>query len=99
MANELSEHDRAPSPPVEVPSSALSAETLEALIESFILRDGTDYGAVEVSLAAKMAQIKKQIDHGDVKIVFDPDTESVTLLTARDFKRMQTVQHKKTGSY
>lgn len=74
-------------PPVEVPPEALSAETLDALIESFILREGTDYGSVEVSLDAKMQQIHRQIKKGDIKITFDPNTETVSLMTARDWKK------------
>ena len=76
-------------PPVEVPPEHLSAETRDSLIESFVLREGTDYGREEVSLATKVDQIRRQLERGDVKIVFDPTTESVTLMTARDFARLQ----------
>lgn len=71
--------------PVEVPAQALSDETLQSLIESFVLREGTDYGAHEVSLDKKIQQVRRQILSGDVKIVFDPETESVHLMTRRDF--------------
>ncbi|PIS11945.1 MAG: hypothetical protein COT73_01165 [Bdellovibrio sp. CG10_big_fil_rev_8_21_14_0_10_47_8] len=74
--------------PVLVPLEALGEDTLNALIESFILREGTDYGASEILLATKMQQIRKQLDRGDVKIVFDPNSESVTLMTAGDWKKM-----------
>lgn len=74
-------------PPIEVPIEALSAELLDAIIESFILREGTDYGSVEFSLEAKLKQVRRQIEKGDVKIVFDPTTESVNLMTDRDFKK------------
>ena len=74
-------------PPVEVPIDALNAELLDAIIESFILREGTDYGSVEFSLETKLKQVRKQIEKGDVRIVFDPSTESVNLMTDRDFKK------------
>lgn len=73
-------------PPVEVPIDALSAELLDAIIESFILREGTDYGSVEFSLETKLKQVRQQIEKGDVRIVFDPATESVNLMTDREFK-------------
>lgn len=75
-------------PPVEVPPEALSQETLDSLIESFILREGTDYGTVEISLDAKKQQIQRQIKKGDIKITFDPNIESVSLMTARDWQKL-----------
>ena len=66
--------------PVEIPVDQISAQALDGLIEEFILREGTDYGAAEVSLAAKKQQIHRQIEDRRIKIVFDLNTESVTLL-------------------
>ncbi len=76
-------------PPIEVPPEALSPETVDALIESFILREGTDYGRVEISLEAKKEQVFKQLKKGDIKITFDPNTETVSLMTARDWQKLQ----------
>lgn len=78
------------SPPVEIPIDALSAETLDAVIESFILREGTDYGREETDLATKKNQVRHQLERGKVKIAFDPDSESVTLLTERDWKKLRS---------
>lgn len=75
--------------PVEVPASALSDEVLEALVESYVLREGTDYGAQEISHSKKIEQVKRQLFSGEVRIVFDASTESVSLLTKVDFKRAQ----------
>jgi uncharacterized protein YheU (UPF0270 family) len=72
--------------PVLIPPDQLSEEALANIIESFILREGTDYGAVEVSYEKKQQQIRKQISRGEIKIVFDASTESVSLLTATDFQ-------------
>ena len=74
-------------PPVEIPPDSLTEEILNAVIENFVLREGTDYGAIEVSHETKLAQVRKQLDRGEIKIVFDPNTESVTLMTKLDFKR------------
>ena len=73
--------------PIEVPIEALSAELMDNVIESFILREGTDYGSVEFSLESKLKQVRRQIEKGDVKIIFDPNTESVNLITSHDFKK------------
>lgn len=73
-------------PPIEIPLSALSADALNGMIDAFIMREGTDYGANEVPHENKVKQIRKQLDKGDVKIVFDPNTETATLMTARQWK-------------
>jgi uncharacterized protein len=64
---------------VEVPPAELAPDTLEALIESFVLREGTDYGVDEVPLATKVAQVRGQLQRGEARIVFDPVTESVDI--------------------
>lgn len=77
--------------PVEIPLDAVSAEALEAIIDSYIQREGTDYGANEAGHASKVTQIRRQLEKGDVKIAFDPNTESVSLVTkfewAKAFKK------------
>ena len=70
-----------PSQPVEVPWSHLSPDTLQALIESFVLREGTDYGMYEVPLASKVSQVRNQLERGEAQIVFDPVTETVDIRT------------------
>ncbi|QDK39759.1 YheU family protein [Bdellovibrio sp. NC01] len=76
-------------PPVEIPQEDLSADAIEGIIEAFILREGTDYGSVEVSLSAKKEQIRKQLARKDIKIVFDFASESVTLMTKAEWQKLQ----------
>ena len=78
-------------PPVEVPPEALSEETLRAVVDSFIYREGTDYGWQEAHHDTKSQQVLKQIAKGHVKIVFDPNTESLTLMTEREWKKVQSL--------
>jgi uncharacterized protein YheU (UPF0270 family) len=65
--------------PVEVPYGELSADLLNAVIESFVLREGTDYGEKELSLEDKVARVIGQLKKGEAKILFDPESESVTI--------------------
>lgn len=58
-----------------VPASALQPETLEALVEEFVTRDGTDYGDSEVSTAAKVAQVRRRLAGGEAVIVWDEDQQ------------------------
>ena len=67
-----------------IPYQQISPEALQGLIEEFITREGTDYGETEFSLAQKVKQIEQQLARGDVVIVFDPASESVSILTKHD---------------
>ncbi len=66
--------------PVEVPLDALSADALRGVVEAFVLREGTDYGAHEFTHEQKVEQLLAALARGEARIVFDPATESVALL-------------------
>lgn len=68
---------------LEIPWRELSADALQGVIEAFVNRDGTDYGEVEVSFEVKVEQVQRLLERGDIRIVFDPETEGVTLVEAR----------------
>ncbi|MBT3671724.1 MAG: YheU family protein [Porticoccaceae bacterium] len=74
---------------IEIPPKLLPEGTLVAVIEEYILREGTDYGSQEVSLENKISQVRRQLNGGDIVITFDPVTENCTLLTRRQFNRYQ----------
>lgn len=65
--------------PIEVPYGELPRDLLQAVIESFVLREGTDYGEKEISLEDKVARVVGQLKKGEAKIMFDPESESVTI--------------------
>jgi hypothetical protein len=67
----------------------LSALALSGLIEEFVTRDGTDYGATELSMEQKTAAIRRQLQRGEIVIVFDQQTESVSLLTKEQLRERQ----------
>ncbi|MDP9009537.1 MAG: YheU family protein [Pseudomonadota bacterium] len=69
--------------PVEVPYTELSADLLNAVIESFVLREGTDYGEKEISLEEKVARVVMQLKRGEAKILFDSESASVTIVVGR----------------
>lgn len=75
-------------PPMEIPRAALSSEALHGIIENFILREGTDYGREEVAFETKFNQIQRQLDKGDIKIIFDPNTETVGMVTLTEWQRL-----------
>lgn len=65
----------------------LSPDTLLGLVEEFVTRDGTDYGAVERGVEEKIAQVVAQLAAGEARIVFDPETETTNIVVARDLRQ------------
>ncbi len=65
---------------VVVPYTELAPELLHAVVESYVLREGTDYGEKEFSLQDKVAHVIAQLKRGDARIVFDPETETVGIV-------------------
>lgn len=70
---------------MHIPWQQLDAQTLDNLLTSFVLREGSDYGEQEVSLADKVAQVKHQLQQGELVITYSALHDSVTLRLASDF--------------
>jgi hypothetical protein len=67
-----------------IPHQQLSPDTLQALVEEFVTRDGTDYGDAEVGMAQKAQQVMRQLEHGVAVILFDTVTESCSIVRRED---------------
>lgn len=48
----------------KIPVNKLSAEALQGVIEEFISRGGTDYGAIEAFQETKFRQVKYMLESG-----------------------------------
>lgn len=70
-------------PSVEVSHTALPPDVLRRLVEEFVTRDGTDYGAIERTLDQKVATVMLQLERGEAVIVFDTETETVDIVVRR----------------
>jgi len=73
----------APQDPVIVSYTELSPDALQGVIESFVLREGTDYGMHDYSLEQKVAHVLRQLQRKEAQIVFDPNTESIDIVVRR----------------
>jgi uncharacterized protein YheU (UPF0270 family) len=73
--------------PVSIPHTELSADALRGVIESFVLREGTDYGMQDFSLEQKVAHVMRQLERGEVRVMFDPNSESVDIQVVTVAKR------------
>ncbi|MFT6434445.1 MAG: hypothetical protein ACJAVI_002494 [Candidatus Azotimanducaceae bacterium] len=65
-----------------IPWDSLSEDALLGIIEEFITREGTEYGAVELSLSEKVSQIRRQLEHRQVNIVYDAELGSASLVAS-----------------
>ncbi|AAU38542.1 MULTISPECIES: YheU family protein [Basfia] len=64
-----------------IPWQELEPDTLINIVESFILREGTDYGMEELSLAEKRDNLLKQIHSGKAVIFWSELHETIDIKT------------------
>lgn len=69
-----------------IPWRDLDPETLDNLIESFVLREGTDYGEQERSLAQKVADVKRQLASGEAVLIWSELHETVNIMPRGSFR-------------
>lgn len=72
---------------VEIPLERFSEDILRKIIEEFIGREGTDYGTREVTWESKIQDVRRQLERGDARVVFDPATETTNILTADELSK------------
>ncbi|NOX92067.1 MAG: YheU family protein [Gammaproteobacteria bacterium] len=65
-----------------IPHQELSPDALQALVEEFVTRSGTDYGTCETSLTEKVQQVVRQLENGEAVIVYDTTMEACNITTA-----------------
>lgn len=69
-----------------IPPEKIEPGILENILESYIAREGTDYGETELSMQDKLNILRPQVEQGEVLIVYDDDSESLTLMTKKDYR-------------
>ena len=84
----------------KIPVDRLSPETLQGVIEEFISRAGTDYGAVEATRETKFRQVKSKLENGLAVLVFDDETETTHIFPAGDplLKKLDELTGRDEGS-
>ncbi|EGU29688.1 hypothetical protein VII00023_04682 [Vibrio ichthyoenteri ATCC 700023] len=68
-----------------VPWQQIAPETLESLLKEFVLREGTDYGEIEISVQDKIDQVKRQLETGEAVIVYSELHETVDVQLRHKF--------------
>lgn len=70
---------------VLVPWQKISVNALRALIDEFILREGTDYGEREFWLHEKHEAIMERLVSGEAIVVFDTELQSTSIILKQMF--------------
>jgi uncharacterized protein YheU (UPF0270 family) len=65
---------------VIIPWKDLDSDTLDNLIESFVLREGTDYGEQERSLEQKVKDVRRQLNSGEAVLVWSELHETINIM-------------------
>lgn len=71
---------------VVIPWRDLSDAALRGVIEEFVTREGTEYGYEDVPLDRKVDAVRRQLERGDVLVLWNAKTETVSIVTRRDFE-------------
>ena len=69
---------------IRVPIERLDGDTLNALLEEFASRDGTDYGESETPLDERVSQLRRQLDAGDIQLLLELTEERWDLVSRQD---------------
>ncbi len=69
---------------VLVPWDRVSPAALQSILEEYVTREGTEYGPTDVPLEDKVRQVRRQLEKGEVVVLFDLESETVNLATARE---------------
>lgn len=73
--------------PIAIPYRELSPEALRGVLESFVLREGTEYGEHDVSLDEKVAQVLRQLERGEAQVIFHAALESIDIVVSKPISR------------
>ncbi|ELZ5940170.1 YheU family protein [Providencia stuartii] len=69
-----------------IPWKDSDPDTLENLIEAYVLREGTDYGEHEKSLQQKVDDVKRLLVSGEIVLVWSELHESVNFMPKSQFR-------------
>lgn len=75
-----------------IPINEVSNDALYNIAESFVLREGTDYGVEEVSLEEKVAAVLTQLRSGEAVLLYSELHESVDVVPQDQLVQHQSAQ-------
>ncbi|WP_133469958.1 YheU family protein [Paraglaciecola marina] len=75
-----------------IPIADVELETLLNIIESFVLREGTEYGEADVSLDDKVQQVHEQLKIGEVLLVYSELHETVNIIPKQQLGEFEAAE-------
>ncbi|WP_441004187.1 YheU family protein [Pseudocolwellia agarivorans] len=69
-----------------IPIQDINPDTLFSIIKEFVLREGTEYGAEDVSIEEKVEQVRKQLNLGTAVLVYSELHETVNIIPKDQFE-------------
>ncbi|TPE54738.1 YheU family protein [Maribrevibacterium harenarium] len=70
-----------------IPYDDLPAETLVNIIDDIVSRDGTDYGAYDLSVEDKRRQVMSLLKRKEAVLLFDTESETIRLVSKAEMQR------------
>ena len=64
---------------MEIPYKSLKKELLFEMLKEIVTRDGTDYGAEEKTVEAKISAATRSLEEGKACLFWDEETETASL--------------------
>lgn len=74
---------------LRIPLERVDPEVLVSMLEEYASRDGTDYGARELSLDEKVSNLRRQLQSGELAIAYDLASEQWDLLTSAQLTQFE----------
>jgi uncharacterized protein len=74
---------------IVIPFEQLQPQTLRAVIEEFVTRDGAIHGHSDVLLEQSVRLVQSQLRSGKIVIVFDEETETCGIVAIEETIRTQ----------
>jgi uncharacterized protein YheU (UPF0270 family) len=71
---------------IEVPYRMLPGETLDALLEAFVTRQGYDTTDTGEGMRGWVAELKRQMERGELLIAHDLQTETTEVMTLAQWR-------------
>jgi len=71
---------------IEVPYRMLPGETLDALLEAFVTRQGYDTTDTGEGMRGWVAELKRQLERGELLIAHDLRTETTEVMTLAQWR-------------
>lgn len=71
---------------VRVPWERVPEAQQRAIVESIVLREGTDYGLQERSFDSKVQALVQKLKRGDAILTYDPTLDSFNVVAKEEFR-------------